>query len=145
MKYPKPKKWYPLHPEKYLGDVSNIITRSSWEVKFLNWCDSNSSVISYSSEETIVPYRSPVDQKVHRYYLDAKIKVKTADGILKTYLVEIKPFVQTLPPQKPKRQSKGYLKECATFMVNQSKWEAAEIWAKDRGWEFIILTEKQLF
>jgi hypothetical protein len=145
MKYPKPKKWHPLHPEKYLGDVSNIITRSSWEVKFLNWCDSNSSVISYSSEETIVPYRSPVDQKVHRYYLDAKIKVKTADGILKTYLVEIKPFVQTLPPQKPKRQSKGYLKECATFMVNQSKWEAAEIWAKDRGWEFIILTEKQLF
>ena len=145
MKYPKPKKWHPLHPEKYLGDVSNIITRSSWEVKFLNWCDSNPSVISYSSEETIVPYRSPVDQKVHRYYLDAKIKVKTADGILKIYLVEIKPFVQTLPPQKPKRQTKGYLKECATFMVNQSKWEAAEIWAKDRGWEFIILTEKQLF
>lgn len=144
-RYPEPKQWKPKYPEKYVGNVNSITTRSSWEVKFLNWCDNNSNVLSYSSEETIVPYRSPVDMKPHRYFIDAKIKVRTADGTEKTYLVEIKPFDQTQVPKAPKRQTKRYITECATFMVNQAKWDAADRWAKDRGWEFIILTEKHLF
>lgn len=144
-RYPTPKSWKPKNPEKYAGNVTNITTRSSWEVKFLNWCDDNANVISYSSEETIVPYRSPVDMKPHRYFLDAKIKVRTSSGLEKTYLVEIKPFCQTQIPKVPKRQTKRYIAECATFMVNQAKWDAADRWAKDRGWEFIILTEKHLF
>ena len=111
----------------------------------MKWCDTNSSVLEWGSETMIIPYKSPVDSKVHRYFVDFYIRVKDRHGSITKYLVEIKPYVQTFPPQKPKRQTKGYLKECATFMVNQSKWAAAELWAKDRGWEFIILTEKQLF
>jgi hypothetical protein len=143
-RYPTPKSWKPKHPEKYVGNVTSITTRSSWEVRFLNWCDDNTNVLEYSSEETVVPYRSPVDMKAHRYYLDAKIKVKTATGVIKTYLVEIKPSIQRNIPVKPKRQTKRYLAECATFMVNQAKWGAADRWAKDRGWEFIILDEYDL-
>lgn len=143
--YPKPKKWVPKYPEKYAGNVANITTRSSWEVKFLNWCDNTDSVISYSSEETVIPYRSPVDMKMHRYFLDAKIKVRTSTGEIKTYLVEIKPAAQCVPPVKPKKQTRRYITECATFMVNQAKWAAADRWAKDRSWEFLVLTEKHLF
>ena len=130
-------------PEKYSGDPTNVVYRSSWELKFMNWCDNNSSVLSWSSEETIVPYRSPIDMKLHRYFLDFKIKVNSNDGI-KTYLVEIKPSSQRIPPKIPKRNSKRYLIECSTFMVNQAKWTAADRWAKDRGWNFIILDEFDL-
>jgi len=143
-KYPKPKKWTPKYPEKYEGDFNNIITRSSWEVRFLDWCDNNSNVLSYSSEEVIVPYRSPIDNKPHRYFVDGKIKIKDKLGNIKIYLVEIKPVIQCHPPKKPKRQTKGYLNECATFMVNQTKWSYAKAYAKDRGWEFIVLTEYDL-
>lgn len=144
-KYPTPKPWKPKHPEKYVGDVTRIITRSSWEVKFLNWCDNDPNVVEYSSEETIVPYRSPIDMKLHRYFTDARIKVRNSQGVLKTYLIEIKPASQCAPPTKPKSQTKRYIRECATFMVNQAKWDAADRWARDRGWEFMILTEKHLF
>lgn len=130
-------------PNKYSGDPTNVVYRSSWELKFMNWCDNNSSVLSWSSEETIVPYRSPIDMKLHRYFLDFKIKVNSNDGI-KTYLVEIKPSSQRIPPKIPKRNSKRYLIECSTFMVNQAKWTAADRWAKDRGWNFIILDEFDL-
>ena len=143
-KYPTPRRWTPKHHLKYDGDASKIISRSSWELKFMNWCDNNSAVLSWSSEETVVPYRSPVDMKPHRYFLDFKLKVKSNTGI-KTYLVEIKPDIQTRPPKAPTRNSKRYLIECSTFMVNQAKWDAADRWAKDRGWEFIVLTEKHLF
>ena len=136
--------WTPKHPNKYDGDFTKIFYRSSWELKFMNWCDNNSAVLLWSSEETVVPYRSPVDMKPHRYFLDFKIKVNSNAGI-KTYLVEIKPEIQTRPPKAPTRNSKRYLIECNTFMVNQAKWDAADRWAKDRGWEFIVLTEKHLF
>lgn len=138
-------KWTPKNPEKYDGNVDMIFYRSSWEARFMNWADSNKNVLSWSSEETIVPYRSPVDNRPHRYYLDFKIKVKNSKGELKTYLVEIKPDAQCKPPKVPKKQTKRYLTECSTFMVNQAKWKAAEKWAIDRGWEFIVLTEKHLF
>lgn len=135
--------WTPKHPNKYDGDFTKIFYRSSWELKFMNWCDNNSAVLLWSSEETVVPYRSPVDMKPHRYFLDFKIKVSSNAGI-KTYLVEIKPSSQRIPPKIPKRNSKRYLIECSTFMVNQAKWEAATRWAKDRGWEFIVLDEFDL-
>lgn len=142
-KYPTPRRWAPKYPQKYDGDISKIISRSSWELKFMNWCDNNTAVLSWSSEETVVPYRSPVDMEPHRYFLDFKIKVNSSDGI-KTYLVEIKPSAQRVPPKIPKRKSRSYLTECSVFMVNQAKWAAASRWANDRGWEFIVLDEFDL-
>lgn len=129
---------------KYIGDPTNVIYRSSWELKFMNWCDTTSTVIHWQSEETVVPYKCATDNKWHRYFLDFRIQVKNKKGELKTYLVEIKPETQTFPPKYPGRQTKKYLTESMTFMKNQSKWDAAKNYALDRGWEFIILTEYHL-
>lgn len=131
-------------PEKYTGDHTNIIYRSSWELRFMNWCDLNSSVVSWSSEETIIPYRCKTDNRLHRYFIDFRIKVKTKNGELKTYLVEVKPSAQTQPPQFPGKRTKRYLTEAMTFVKNQSKWEAATQYCLHRGWEFMIITEKEL-
>lgn len=137
-------KFTPKFPEKYVGDPTNIIYRSSWELKFMNWCDMSSSVLRYSSEETIIPYRCPTDNRLHRYFVDFKIDVRSRDGSVKTYLVEVKPAGQTKPPVYPGKRTKRYLTEALTFMKNQAKWEAAERYCKDRGWDFKIITEHEL-
>jgi hypothetical protein len=134
------RKYTPIFPEKYTGDPTNIIMRSSWETMFASWCDKNPSVIKWSSEETIVPYRCPTDNHIHRYFVDFKITVNTG----KTYLVEVKPYKQTQLPEYPGKRTQRYLMESLTFMKNQAKWEAATNYAKDRGWEFKIITEHEL-
>lgn len=134
----------PINPEKYLGDPTKIIFRSSWERKFMVWCDKNPAIIGWSSEETVVPYICATDGKKHLYYLDFKIKVKSKDGSVKTYLVEVKPLAQTQPPKYNGKQTKRYLNESMTFIKNQSKWKYAEKFCKDRGWFFRIITEKDL-
>jgi hypothetical protein len=143
-RFPKPRKWIPKNPEKYVGDITNIISRSSWETKFLNWADNNPAIISYSSEETVIPYISMADMKPHRYYPDFKIKVKDAQGNIKTYIVEIKPNSQRNPPIYKGKKTQKYINECSTFMVNQSKWKAAESFCKERGLGFIVLDEYDL-
>ena len=138
------RKFKPLHPEKYDGDPTHIIMRSSWETRFASWCDRNSAIIKWSSEETVIPYRSPLDEKIHRYFVDFKIQARDSTGKLATYLVEIKPHKQTQPPEYPGRRTQRYLTESATFVVNQAKWKAADSYAKDRGWQFKIITEYEL-
>jgi hypothetical protein len=134
------RRYIPVFPEKYTGDPTNIIMRSSWETKVASWCDKNPSIVKWSSEETVIPYRCPTDQKIHRYFVD--FKITTTNG--KTYLVEVKPSKQTQPPEYPGRRTQRYLVESLTFMKNQAKWQAADSYAKDRGWEFKIITEYEL-
>jgi hypothetical protein len=138
------RKYKPIHPEKYIGDHTNIVMRSSWETKFALWCDKNPSVLNWSSEETIVPYISPVDNRAHRYFIDFKIKIITVDGVIKTYLVEVKPDSQTRPPTPPSKKTRRYIQEVMTWGVNEAKWKAATTYAKDRNWDFVILTEHHL-
>jgi hypothetical protein len=138
------RKFTPVNKEKYAGDVNNIIMRSSWETRFASWCDRNPSVVRWSSEETIVPYLCPTDNKVHRYFIDFKIRVQAKDGTTKTYLIEVKPLKQTKPPEYPGRKTQKYLTESIMFVKNQAKWKAASEYAKDRGYEFKIITEKEL-
>lgn len=138
------RKYTPINPSKYTGDPTNIIMRSSWETKFAIWCDRNPSVIKWNSEETIVPYICPTDNRWHRYFIDFRIQIRDKSGTLKTYLVEIKPDKQTRPPEVPSRKTKRFLVEAATYMKNEAKWKAATRFAQDRGWEFIILTEHHL-
>ena len=134
----------PVNPQKYQGDITNIIWRSSWEFKFLRWCDFNPAILEYSSEETIIPYICATDGRRHRYFIDFRIKVRTSSGEIKTYLVEVKPHKQTLPPKEPKQKTRRYLEESFTYLKNQSKWEAARQYCADRGWTFVIITEKEL-
>lgn len=134
------RKYTPVFPEKYTGDPTNIIMRSSWETMFANWCDKNPSVTKWNSEETVIPYRCPTDNRIHRYFVDFKVSFK--DG--RTWLVEVKPYKQTLPPEYPGRRTQRYLTESMTFIKNQAKWQAATEYAKDRGWGFKIVTENEL-
>jgi hypothetical protein len=124
------------NPAKYEGDFKNVIYRSHWEMQVFRWCDSNDQVLKWSSEEIVVPYWYPLDKKYHRYFVD--VKFTTKEG---TFLVEIKPKSQTVPPKKPSRQTKRYLEEARTYVKNQCKWKAADEFAKDKGWQFVIWTE----
>ena len=137
-------KYQRSYPRKYKGDPNNIICRSSWERKFCRWCDLNESILEWGSEEFWIPYLSPVDNRVHRYFPDFIIKVKESAGQVKTYVVEVKPKKQTQPPKKPKRQTKSYIYECKTYAVNQAKWKAAVEFCKDHMIQFKVITEDEL-
>jgi hypothetical protein len=138
-------KFKPINPHKYEGNPMNIIFRSSWELKFLRWCDSNQSIIKYSSEEIVVPYLCPTDNRWHRYFPDAKIVIKDKLGNIITYLVEIKPFAQTKPPVIPKKKTKRYINEVMTWGKNEAKWKFCDKYAKERGWQFMVITEHDLY
>jgi hypothetical protein len=138
-------KFHPQNPQKYKGNVNNIIYRSSWELKFMQWCDRNENILEYGSEEFWIPYISPVDNRVHRYFPDFIIKVKENSGNTKNYVVEVKPQRQTVPPKQKSRVTKSYLYEAQTYAVNQAKWKAAEEWCADRLLNFMVITEKELF
>jgi len=134
----------PKNPKKYIGNSNNIVYRSSWECRVMNWFDQNEDIISWASEELIVPYKSPVDNRFHRYFPDFIVKVKTRDGTMKTLMIEVKPKKQTIPPEPRKRVTKQYVTEVTTYGVNQAKWKAAQEYCLDRGWEFKIMTEEHL-
>jgi hypothetical protein len=135
-------RYLPENPKKYAGDSSNIIYRSSWERRFMVYCDKTPSIISWASEELHVPYLSPIDKKMHRYYPDFIIKIKTDAGE-KISMIEVKPNRETRPPRKKKNQ-KRYLQEIKTWGVNEAKWRAAKKYCELKGWDFKIITEKHL-
>ena len=137
-------KYYPSYPRKYKGDPTNIIYRSLWERKFMVYCDKNESILEWASEEISIPYRSPIDNRVHRYFPDFYMKVKERGGKVKRYVIEVKPAKQTKPPVKPKRQTKGSLREAYEYAKNQAKWKMAREFCADRQWEFKVVTEKEL-
>ncbi len=137
-------KYKPKNSTKYKGDPTGIIYRSLWERKFMMYCDSNSNVLEWGSEEIALPYRSPVDNRVHRYFPDFYVKLKENTGKIKKMLIEVKPLKQTMKPKKPKRKTKGYIYEIYEYAKNQAKWEAAKNYCDDRKWEFKVMTEKEL-
>ena len=137
-------KYYPSFPRKYKGDPTNIIYRSLWERKFMVYCDKNTSILEWGSEEIALPYISPHDSRVHRYFPDFYIKVQENTGKIKRYFIEVKPLKQTTKPKKPKRQTKGYIREAFEYARNQAKWKAAREYCADRMWEFKLITEKEL-
>ena len=137
-------RYSPSYPRKYKGNPSNIIYRSLWERKFMVYCDLNENILEWGSEEIVIPYRSPIDNRVHRYFPDFYVKLKETTGKTKKYIIEVKPKKQTKPPSKPKRQTKGYLREVYEYARNQAKWEAAVEYCKDRLYEFKIMTEDEL-
>lgn len=138
-------RYKPEYPKKYKGDPNNIICRSSWERKFARWCDLNESVLEWGSEEFFIPYVSPIDNRVHRYFPDFIIKVRESTGEIKRYVIEVKPKKQTIPPTKtPKKKNKTWINEVKTYAVNEAKWKAAKEFCDDHMIEFKIITEENL-
>lgn len=138
-------KYSPSFPQKYKGDPTNVVYRSLWERKFMKYCDLNENILEWGSEEIALPYRSPIDNRIHRYFPDFYIKVKESTGQIKKYIIEIKPKKQTIEPKVQKKKTKSYIYEVVEYAKNQAKWKAAEEFCKDRMWEFKVLTEDELF
>lgn len=134
----------PKNPQKYKGDITNIVYRSLWELKFMKWCDQNPAVKEWGSEIVVVPYVSPLDKKVHRYFVDFYIKVEDKEKRVQKYLIEIKPEKFTRPPAIPKKRTKNFIDEVFQYGVNEAKWKAAFEYCQDRNMKFMILTEKDL-
>ena len=145
--------YMPINPDKWIitesfdTSVPRIKYRSSWELKFMRFCDFNDAILKVNSEGIVIPYVSPIDNRVHRYYMD--FIVETVKGV---FLVEIKPYNETIPPKKtkPRKNAKKpksrytYEKKLETYLINEAKWKEAKKYATKRGWKFIILTEKEL-
>lgn len=137
-------KYKPQNPEKYKGNSNNIIYRSMWERRFMKYCDTNPSVIAWASEELIIPYLSPIDKKIHRYYPDFVVRLLDKDNKIKTMVIEVKPKKETKPPRKKQKKTLKYLEEVRVWGVNDAKWKAAKEFCLEKGWEFKILTEDHL-
>ena len=134
----------PKNPKKYKGDSRNIVYRSRWELKLMCYLDEHKEVISWGSEEIIIPYRSPLDGKVHRYFPDFIVTKINKQGLQETSIIEVKPAKQTKPPERKSNVTKRYITEVKTWGVNEAKWKAANEFCKDKGWSFHIFTEKEL-
>lgn len=143
-------RYKPKNPHKYMGDPTNIIYRSGWEFKLMRYLDVHPDVVQWGSEELVIPYRSPIDGRLHRYFPDFIVKQINKEGKKETILIEVKPKAQTVPPDISKkntatgRVSRKFLNEVKTWGVNSAKWKAAEEFCKDRGWKFQIMHEDHL-
>ena len=133
----------PKNPSKYNGNSKNIIYRSNWELRVMKYFDDHPNVIWWASEELQIPYVSPVDNKTHRYFPDFIVKMRLKDGKVTTYILEVKPLAQTKMPVQ-KRKTQRFIQEAATYAVNQEKWRAADLFCREHGWQFKVITEKEL-
>lgn len=133
----------PNHPEKYKGDPTNIIFRSSWEINFMLQLDRDPNVIEWGSETIVIPYVSPIDNRYHRYFTDFTYK-KKEKGKVVTHIVEIKPKAKCSPPKLQKGITKSYAYNVQEWAVNSAKWDAAKEYCVKRGWKFEILNEENL-
>ena len=139
-------KYRPLNPSKYNGDPTNIVYRSSYELKMFQYCDIQENVIFWESEEKIIIYLDPITGRYKRYFPDIFMKYKDKDGIIKKALIEIKPKKDLIEPERnPKRKTKSWVYRVQTWARNQAKWAAAKEWCNDRDIQFRIFTEKELF
>lgn len=134
----------PKNPEKYIGPIP-IIYRSSWEYKFMIWCDTNDKVITWSSEPVEIKYWSRQDSKDHKYYPDFYFKQLKQDGTHEQYIVEIKPKDQITKPKPPTKNSAKALKSykflAEQYVKNMDKYKAAIEYCDGFGYKFIVLTE----
>jgi hypothetical protein len=133
----------PLNKEKYRGSFP-IIFRSSLELRFMRWVDQNPNIVTWGSESVIIPYQNPLTGRISRYFTDFNITMRDKNGELKKFLIEIKPFSQTLPPVQKNKKTKSLIYQQAEYVKNQAKWQAAEAFCASHNSTFVILTEKHL-
>ena len=139
-------KFKPQNPRKYMGDCTNIVYRSHWELKLMSYLDKRPKVINWASEEVVIPYKSPIDGRWHRYFPDFYVEQINKSNKKEKILIEVKPKYQTIPPavQSGKKPTKRYINEVKTWGINKAKWEAAGEFCLDKGWKFQIMHEDHL-
>lgn len=136
--------YIPVNPSKYMGDVNKIVYRSSWEFKVCYKLDHADYVVGWACEQPVVPYISPKDGLPHRYFPDFLVVTLNQDGTKNITMIEVKPYREQFPPTAKGKKKSRFLKEAVTYEVNQAKWRAARAFCDKRGWNFVILTEKEI-
>jgi len=137
-------KFRPKNPEKYKGDPGNIIFRSSWELDWMKRCDENPYIVWWQSEEKCYWYFDAVSKRNRRYFPDFIVGIQRDYGI-ETLVIEIKPQKQIDGPNpNPKRRTKAWVNSVKTYMTNQCKWKAMEKVCEERGWNFKLLSERNV-
>jgi hypothetical protein len=133
----------PQYKEKYKGSFP-VLYRSSWELKLMKWADANPNILSWGSESVVIPYPNPLTGRISRYFVDFNITLKDKNNEIKKFLIEVKPYSQTLPPVQKNKKTKSLLYQQAEYVKNQAKWKSAFEYCSKRDLNFVILTEKQL-
>ena len=133
----------PINKEKYKGTFP-IIFRSSLELKFMKCADANPNVINWGSESIIIPYQNPLTGRISRYFTDFNIVMKDKQGDVKKFLIEIKPYSQTLPPVQKNKKTKSLIYQQAEYIKNRAKWQSAMEYCSKKNMNFVLLTEKHL-
>ena len=130
----------PANPKKYVGNTKQIVYRSNLERKFMIYCDKNDNISQWASEELPIPYKSPLDNRIHRYFPD--FIIKTSKG--EKFIIEIKPYRQCKKPKLPKKKTKNYIRESMEYAKNVAKWNSAKRYCSNNNFTFKIITEKDL-
>lgn len=134
--------------QKYIGNKKPIF-RSSWEKRMCTFFDTSRSVIKWGSEIVVIPYIYSIDQKEHKYYTDFYAEIIDKQGNIKKWIVEVKPYKQTLKPKEPKNKTKkamkNYMYAINTYIKNQDKWKYAKEFCDFNNLIFKIITEKNIF
>lgn len=143
---PHQGRFKPKNKHKYKGNAYNIIYRSGLELRLMSYLDDHPDVLQWESEEFFIPYVSPLDNKVHRYFIDFRVTMKLANGEIVKRIIEVKPSSQCGPPKlrEKKKVTPKYIKEVETWAVNEAKWKAARKWCEKHDHEFQIITERDL-
>lgn len=110
----------------------------------MDFLDRRDDILRWNSEEVVIPYRSSIDGRIHRYFVDFWVEKLDRNGNKSVVLVEVKPYKETVEPKKQKKMTKSYLYEVKNWAVNTSKWKAAHEYCQDRGWKFMLMTEREL-
>jgi hypothetical protein len=138
----------PENIEKYAGDLSKIIYRSSWEYKFCKYCDLTDKILSWSSEPFPIKYYDPINKKERSYYVDFYIKYADS-GTVVDYLVEVKPkkklYAPILEGKQTHKKLKAYNHEMSEYIINKAKISAAQKYSMTMNYKFIIVTEDFLY
>ena len=141
--------YVPQNPDKYIGDVHNIICRSSWEFRFCRYCDNNEQILKWSSEPISIPYYKPLDKKEHQYNVDFYMQVMKDDGETQDWIIEVKPEKHFKRPilegNSTLKKLKSYNHKMQIWITNQAKFKAAQRWADARGYKFGVVDENFLF
>lgn len=121
-----------------------IVYRSLLERRVMKFFDNSPQILAWNSETIIIPYISPLDNKVHRYFTDFWIQYTNKNNEIKSTIIEVKPASQTKPPVPKKNKTRRYIREATTWLVNEAKWKAATKYCDIQGWNFEIWTEKRI-
>lgn len=136
----------PKYPEKYVGDMSKIRYRSSWELYFMNWLDNNTAITHWASEPFCIKYIKPFSTRknqIHRYYPDFFIEYVDTFGKTHREVIEIKPKKHSKRSRSKNPTKK--LQEDVTFAINKAKWFYAEQFCQAHGFVFKVINENDIY